>query len=136
MVDIKSRLNVDNVLVVTRRFFHDDWNKILSNQWEQLNEGFSYKPFHSDKVLVHFQEPDTAKLLCRNKGWSTVGNFFVKFEMWSPSSHAGRRLLFQAMEVGQNLEVSLFTCGIWKLSLKLEMHVGVCYRWHLKRNWV
>lgn len=61
---------------------------------EAIEKRFSYKPFHSDKVLVQFQDPEIAKLiLCKNKGWSTVGNFFVKFEIWSPLSHARPRLV-------------------------------------------
>ncbi|KAA0038838.1 hypothetical protein E5676_scaffold1121G00580 [Cucumis melo var. makuwa] len=89
----KSPLSLDNEVVLVRRFFHDNWQKIIRNLKKQTEKEFTYIPFHSEKALVNFKEPIPANLLCQNRGWSMVGKYFVKFEKWSYSLHASPKLI-------------------------------------------
>ncbi|KAA0035247.1 LINE-1 retrotransposable element ORF2 protein [Cucumis melo var. makuwa] len=81
----------EKTVIVTRRCFHDDWNRIMFSLRKQSEIAFSYKPFQADKAFL-FLNPDHAKLLCSNKsanGWSTVGNYqrdsasFVELQYFS-----------------------------------------------------
>ncbi|TYK05720.1 hypothetical protein E5676_scaffold98G002040 [Cucumis melo var. makuwa] len=59
---------LENTVVIVRRFFHDDWHKILQNLRKQTEESFTYNAFHAEKALVHFSSNIPANLLCQNKG--------------------------------------------------------------------
>uniref|UniRef100_A0A9I9EB69 DUF4283 domain-containing protein n=1 Tax=Cucumis melo TaxID=3656 RepID=A0A9I9EB69_CUCME len=78
----------ERTVVLTRRFFHDDWEKIVEKLNEQLDTTVRYKPFHADKALICFKNVEQANLICKNKGWTTVGRFYVKFEEWNQKAHA------------------------------------------------
>lgn len=82
----------ENIVVLSRRFFHDDWASII-NKMKELNDYVaSYNPFHADKALVYMPNEEQAKLLCMNKGWVTIGGYYVKFEQWSTDKHATPKL--------------------------------------------
>ncbi|TYK24535.1 hypothetical protein E5676_scaffold266G00770 [Cucumis melo var. makuwa] len=83
----------ERTVVLTRRFFHDDWERIVEKLNEQLDTTVRYKPFHADKALIYFKNEEQAKLLCKNKGWTTVGRFYVKFEEWSQKTHASPKVI-------------------------------------------
>lgn len=53
----------------------------------------AFNPFHADKALINVRDADKARLLCKNKGWVTVGTFTVKFEEWSYAKHSTPRLI-------------------------------------------
>ncbi|KAA0058980.1 uncharacterized protein E6C27_scaffold98G001710 [Cucumis melo var. makuwa] len=84
---------LENTVVLVRRFFHDDWQKILQNLRKQTEESFTYNAFHAEKALVHFNSNIPENLLCQNKGWTTVGKYSVRFEKWSPAYHATPKLI-------------------------------------------
>ncbi|KAA0037444.1 hypothetical protein E5676_scaffold808G00040 [Cucumis melo var. makuwa] len=84
---------LENTVVIVRRFFHDDWHKILQNLRKQTEESFTYNAFHAEKALVHFSSNIPANLLCQNKGWTTVGKYSVRFEKWSSAYHATPKLI-------------------------------------------
>lgn len=65
----------------------------MNNLKKQLEVDFSYTPFHSKKDIVFFKDSEPTKLLCKNKGWSTVGNYFVRFEIWSRFTHETPKLI-------------------------------------------
>ncbi|KAA0040039.1 hypothetical protein E6C27_scaffold366G00060 [Cucumis melo var. makuwa] len=83
----------ERTAVLTRRYFHDDWERIVEKLNEQLDTTVRYKPFHADKALIYFKNEEQAKLLCKNKGWTTVGRFYVKFEEWSQKTHASPKVI-------------------------------------------
>nr|ADN33672.1 hypothetical protein [Cucumis melo subsp. melo] len=80
-------------VVLTRRYFHDDWEKIVEKLNEQLDTTVSYKPFHANKALICFKDFEQANLICKNKGWTTVGRFYVKFEEWNQKDHASPKFV-------------------------------------------
>ena len=82
----------ERTVVMTRRYFHDDWKKIIDKLKEQLDISVSFKPFHAEKALIIFEEKRQATLQ-KQRGWTTVGNFYVKFEEWNLKTHATPRLL-------------------------------------------
>uniref|UniRef100_A0A9I9CP23 DUF4283 domain-containing protein n=1 Tax=Cucumis melo TaxID=3656 RepID=A0A9I9CP23_CUCME len=88
-----SPVSLENTVVLVRRFFHDDWYKILQNLRKQIEESFTYNAFHAEKALVHFNSNVPANLLCQNRGWTTVGKYTVRFEKWNPASHASPKLI-------------------------------------------
>lgn len=45
------------IVVLTRRLFHDDWDKIVHALKKQTGASFTLKPFHSKKALVSFCDP-------------------------------------------------------------------------------
>uniref|UniRef100_A0A9I9CJ01 DUF4283 domain-containing protein n=1 Tax=Cucumis melo TaxID=3656 RepID=A0A9I9CJ01_CUCME len=83
----------ERTVVLTRRFFHDDWEKIVEKLNEQLDTTVRYKPFHADKALICFKNEEQANLICKNKGWTTVGRFYVKFEEWNQKAHASPKVI-------------------------------------------
>ncbi|KAA0044333.1 hypothetical protein E6C27_scaffold46G00570 [Cucumis melo var. makuwa] len=83
----------ERTVVLTRRFFHDDWEKIVEKLNEQLDTTVRYKPFHTDKALICFKNVEQANLICKNKGWTTVGRFYVKFEEWNQKAHASPKVI-------------------------------------------
>ena len=78
----------NTIVVLTRRYFNNDWKKIVEKLKEQLDLPISYKPFHANKALILFEDKEKANLICKNKGWTTVGRFYVKFEEWNQKAHA------------------------------------------------
>lgn len=88
-------LELDSV-TITRRFFNDDWSKIMTTLKRQTEFEFSYKPFHTDKAIINIA-CEHALLLCSNEcvneRWSTVGRLYVKFEKWNSASHAVHTLI-------------------------------------------
>lgn len=83
----------NKIVVLTRRYFHNDWRKIIVKLKEQLDTNLSYQPFHADKALIFIKDKSLVRLLCKNRGWSTVGNVDVKFEEWNHAIHAMPRLM-------------------------------------------
>ncbi|TYK05762.1 cleavage and polyadenylation specificity factor subunit 1 [Cucumis melo var. makuwa] len=86
-------LDWNKIVVLTRRYFHDDWEKIVEKLKDQLDHPISYKPFHADKALIFFKDKEQANLICKNKGWTTVGWFYVKFEEWNQKAHASSKVV-------------------------------------------
>lgn len=78
---------------MSRRCFHDDWARIFDKLRENNEYVASYNPFHADKALVFLRNTKQARLLYGNKGWLTVGTFYVKFEQWDPEMHATPKLI-------------------------------------------
>ncbi|TYK01411.1 hypothetical protein E5676_scaffold29G001110 [Cucumis melo var. makuwa] len=68
-------------------------SKIMHNLKKKTEEDFTYTTFHVEKTLVNFKSIVPANLLCQNKGWSTVGKYFVRFEKWSHDTHATLKLI-------------------------------------------
>ncbi|KAA0051642.1 hypothetical protein E5676_scaffold234G00690 [Cucumis melo var. makuwa] len=66
--EFSSHVSLENTVVIVRRFFHDDWQKILHNLRKQTEEAFTYTAFHAEKALVYFNSIVPANLLCQNKG--------------------------------------------------------------------
>ncbi|KAA0067710.1 hypothetical protein E6C27_scaffold352G00160 [Cucumis melo var. makuwa] len=62
-----------------------------SSSDEETN--FCYKPFHVDKALICFKDIEQANLICKNKGWTIVGRFYVKFEEWNQKDHASPKVV-------------------------------------------
>lgn len=92
---VNAPLLLEGMVVITSCFFHDVWNKIMVALKKQTEFEFSFKPIHVDKAIINLS-PENAKLLCSNKcpqGWSTVGNFYVRFEEWSSELHATHSLI-------------------------------------------
>ena len=85
--------NWTKTVVITRRYFHDDWRKILTKLQEQLDFNITYKPFHTEKAAVSIEDKNLVNLLCKNRGWTTVGKYYVKFEAWNIVKHASPKLL-------------------------------------------
>ncbi|KGN51135.1 hypothetical protein Csa_009125 [Cucumis sativus] len=80
--------------VITKRCFHDDWKKIMEKLQEQLDHlNITYKLFHAEKAMVFLEEKNMVNLLCKNRGWTTIGKFYVKFEAWNISKHATPKVL-------------------------------------------
>lgn len=65
----------------------------MHNLKKQTEEAFTYIAFHAEKALVNFKSIILANLLCQNKGWSTIGKYFVRFEKWSHDIHATPKLI-------------------------------------------
>lgn len=74
-------------IVITRKNFHDDWPKVKATLQELVNDKLMINPFHLDKAMLSCHNETTAKLLCTNKGWVTLGAFTVKFEGWNLQEH-------------------------------------------------
>uniref|UniRef100_A0A9I9CIB0 DUF4283 domain-containing protein n=1 Tax=Cucumis melo TaxID=3656 RepID=A0A9I9CIB0_CUCME len=91
--DTSSPVSLENVVVIVRRFFHDDWQKIMHNLKKQTEEDFTYTAFHAENALVNFKSLVPANLLYQNRGWSIVGKYFVRFEKWSYDTHATPKLI-------------------------------------------
>ncbi|KAA0044557.1 hypothetical protein E6C27_scaffold46G003060 [Cucumis melo var. makuwa] len=92
----KNDIDWEKTIILSRRCFHDDWDKIIDRLREQTDKKdscFRYVPFHADKALLFIKDKDLAKLLCKNNGWTTVGPFYVKFEKWSKSAHADTKVI-------------------------------------------
>uniref|UniRef100_A0A9I9CCC9 DUF4283 domain-containing protein n=1 Tax=Cucumis melo TaxID=3656 RepID=A0A9I9CCC9_CUCME len=92
----KNDIDWEKTIILSRRCFHDDWDKIIDRLREQTDKKdscFRYVPFHADKALLFIKDKDLAKLLCKNNGWTTVGPFYVKFEKWSKSVHADTKVI-------------------------------------------
>lgn len=68
-------------------------DKNIQKNWEVNKNDSSYSPFHADKAILYLQNPDYSHLLFKNKGWVTVGNFYVKFERWDFEMHAAPKLV-------------------------------------------
>lgn len=79
--------------MLIRMYFHDDWFKIIEKLKDQVELEIHYKLFHAKKALLFFQDESQAKLLCSNKGQTTVGKFHVKFEAWNKNEHSAQKLL-------------------------------------------
>lgn len=60
---------------------------------EQLDSPFTYKPFHAEKALVFFEDRNQTKLICKNRGWTTMGRFYVKFEKWNQEKYVTPKLV-------------------------------------------
>ncbi|KAA0047795.1 nardilysin-like protein [Cucumis melo var. makuwa] len=85
-----SGKSFDTNVIITGRCFHDDWGRIMFSLKKQPEIEFSYNPFQVDKAILSLA-PEHAKLLCSNRnanGWSTVGNYQVKFESWNTNTHS------------------------------------------------
>lgn len=80
-------LNWDDTIVITRRDFHDDWNRILSVVKEQTESSFIINPFQADKALLKCPSREMTHLLLSNRGWVTFGPLTVKVEAWNPVRH-------------------------------------------------
>lgn len=96
---------------------------------------FSYKPFQADKAILYLS-PDHAKLLCSNKsanGWSTIGNYQVKFESWDPNLHSFLSVI-PSYGGWLRFRVSHFTYGTTRLFIALEWLVGTFLQWQ-KKPW-
>lgn len=94
----------NRVIVLTRRNFHDDWDKIVDRLREQTESEVQLKPFHAEKALLFFKDPTLAKMLCKNKGWSTVDTFYVKFDQWTKKFMQNQNS-FRVMVAGTDPEV-------------------------------
>lgn len=86
-------LNLDYAVVIIKRFFHDNWAKIMGNLRKQTEEDFTFKSFHVEKAFIFFKDSNPTKLLCQNRSWTTVGKYYVKFERWSQDIHANQKLI-------------------------------------------
>uniref|UniRef100_A0A0A0K120 DUF4283 domain-containing protein n=1 Tax=Cucumis sativus TaxID=3659 RepID=A0A0A0K120_CUCSA len=86
-------LDWTKTVVITRRYFHDDWKKIMAKLQEQLDLNITYKPFHAEKVAVTIEDKNLVNLLCKNRGWTTVGKYYVKFEASNIAKHASPKCL-------------------------------------------
>ncbi|KAA0068029.1 hypothetical protein E5676_scaffold411G00200 [Cucumis melo var. makuwa] len=83
----------EKIVILSRRYFRNDWKKVMDKLKEQLDTPFTCKPFHAKKGLMIFEDKNHAKLLCKNRGWTTVGRFYVKFEEWNQGKHAIPKLV-------------------------------------------
>ncbi|KAA0051807.1 hypothetical protein E5676_scaffold609G00990 [Cucumis melo var. makuwa] len=108
----------EKTVVLTRRYFHDDWENIVEKLKEQLDTTVSYKPFHADKALIFFKDIEQANLICKNKGWTTVGHFYVKFEEWNQKAHASPKVV---PSYGGWINVRGLTLHAWKLESFIQI---------------
>ena len=74
----------EDTLVVTKRDFHDDWQRILEVLQAQIQNTFIINMFHADKALLKCPDQTIARLLTMNKGWATDGPLTLKMERWDP----------------------------------------------------
>ena len=91
----------EDTLVVTKRDFHDDWQRILDVLQNQTQKTFIINPFHADKALLKCPDQTIARLLTMNKDWATYGPLTLKMEWWDPKN-MGEWRLFHLMEDGSN----------------------------------
>ncbi|KAA0045139.1 hypothetical protein E6C27_scaffold30G001380 [Cucumis melo var. makuwa] len=78
---------LENTVVIVRRFFHDDWHKILQNLRKQTEESFTYNAFHAEKALVHFSSNIPETFYAKTKdgprygGWTTFRG--IPLHLWN-----------------------------------------------------
>lgn len=61
-------LDWSKIVVITRRYFHDDWKKTMVELQEQLDLNITYRPFHAEKTVVVLEDKNLVNLFCKNKG--------------------------------------------------------------------
>lgn len=70
-----------DVIMITKRDFHDDWGRILEILQQQLGDTFIINPFPPDKVLLKCPSKNLAELLTnKNRGWISFGPIILKVE--------------------------------------------------------
>lgn len=75
------------VLVLTRRDFHDDWGRILVAMESQLETKLIINSFQPDKAILKCPNEELARLLSLNKEWVTFSDFMLKVELWNKEKH-------------------------------------------------
>lgn len=91
--DEEGQIKWRHTIVITRRYFHDDWTKII-NALKEINDSVaSINPFQADKALIYFNSDEQANLFCKNKGWVAIESFYVKFESWDQEAHSFPKLV-------------------------------------------
>lgn len=90
------------VIVITKRDFHDDWGRILEILQEQVREPFIINPFQPNKALLKCPSRDMANLLYQNKDWVSFGPIILKTEKWDPQKHGRINVITIVWRMGQN----------------------------------
>ncbi|KAA0062230.1 hypothetical protein E6C27_scaffold321G00310 [Cucumis melo var. makuwa] len=71
------QIDWEKVVIVTRRYLHDDWDRIFDKLAKKIESDFTYQPFHVEKAIILLQEKEQVKLLYNNKDWTTVHKFYI-----------------------------------------------------------
>lgn len=80
-------------VVLTRRYIHYDWVKIMEALKELNNSIASWNPFQVDKAILHIKNLEQARLLYLNKGCVTINPYYVWFETWNIELHTSSRFI-------------------------------------------
>lgn len=62
------KIDWNEVIVITKRDFHDDWGRILDILQQQLETTLVINPFQPDKALLKCPSMELADLLTKNRG--------------------------------------------------------------------
>lgn len=58
-----------------------------------MESDFTYKAFQAEMVFLFFEDKKQGKIVCKIKGWVTVGQYYVKFEKWMASILATPKMI-------------------------------------------
>lgn len=92
-MEAKEDIDWERAIVVIRRCFHDNWFKIFATLREHMESDFTYKAFQAEMVFLFFEDKKQGKIVCKIKGWVTVGQYYVKFEKWMASILATPKMI-------------------------------------------
>lgn len=111
--EVKS-IDWEQVIVITKRDFHDDWGRILEILQQQVEEPFIINPFQPDKALLKCPSKELAELLTKNRGWVSFGPIILKVEKWDRMQHSR---IMCVPSYGGWIKIRNLPLHLWHLSL-------------------